>query len=415
MKRISSQLPSYDSSYYLRLHEWQLNQQNNKIAAQSRIKDLRDDPLAAARSVRLQSAILRSDQYASNTAALQESLTNSEGQLRSAMNVLQRIRELGVQGANGIYDASQLAYMGEEVDQLLAELVTIGNARDESGNYLFSGTAVRTEPFRLTRGRVPGGASDLVVEVDYLGNDGGNPVEVTEGTAISTVMSGNRAFWAEQQQIYSTVDATQYRVQADAAIRIDGVDIALATGDPVSAIMAKINDSGAPVRATLDPVTGGMVLQSTQPHQIALSDLGGATVLQDLGVLARGGSRPPLNTSQSARVFGGSIFDVVIHLRDSMLEGNSEKVGSSGLKGIENAITTLAGTIAHVGAKDTRLEAVASRLSWEKPELIRFDNRERGLDLAEALTQLKAMQYGHEAALNVAAKVLTPTLLDFLR
>jgi flagellar hook-associated protein 3 FlgL len=415
MKRISSQLPSYDSSYYLRLHEWQLNQQNSKVAAQSRIKDLRDDPLAAARSVRLQSAIFRSDQYASNTAALQESLSTSEGQLRSAMDVLQRIRELGVQGANGIYDASQLAYIGEEVDQLLGELVTLGNARDESGNYLFSGTAVRTEPFRLTHGRVPGGASDLVTAVEYLGNDGGNPVEITEGTAVSTVMSGNRAFWAEQQQIYATVDATQYRVQADASIRIDGVDIALATGDPVSAIMAKINDSGAPVRASLDPVTGGMVLQSTQPHQIALSDLGGSTVLQDLGVLARGGSRPPLNTSQSARVFGGSIFDVVIHLRDSLLEGDHEKVGSSGLKGIENAITTLAGTIAHVGAKDTRLDAVASRLSWEKPELVRFDDRERGLDLAEALTQLKAMEYGHEAALNVAARVLTPTLLDFLR
>jgi flagellar hook-associated protein 3 FlgL len=138
-------------------------------------------------------------------------------------------------------------------------------------------------------------------------------------------------------------------------------------------------------------------------------------VLQDLGVLAQGGSRPPLNTSPSARVFGGSIFDVVIHLRDSMLEGNSEKVGSSGLKGIENAITTLAGTIAGVGAKDTRLAAVASRLSWEKPELVRFDSRERDLDMAEALTQLKTMQYGHEAALNVAAKVLTPTLLDFLR
>jgi flagellar hook-associated protein 3 FlgL len=415
MKRISSQLPSYDSSYYLRLHEWQLNQQNNKIGAQSRIKDLRDDPLAAARSVRLQSAILRSDQYASNTDALRESLSGSEGQLRSAMDVLQRIRELAVQGANGIYDASQLGYIGEEVDQLLAELITIGNSRDESGNYLFSGTASRTEPFRLTNGRVPGGASDLVVGVSDLGNDGENPVEVTEGTAISTVMSGNRAFWAEQQQIYATVDATQYRVQADAAIRVDGVDIALATGDPISAIMAKINDSGAPVRATLDPVTGGLVLQSTQPHQIALSDLGGATVLQDLGVLARGGSRPPLNTSQSARVFGGSIFDVVIHLRDSLFEGSSEKVGSSGLKGIENAITTLAGTIAGVGAKDTRLETVASRLSWEKPELVRFDSRERDLDMAEALTQLKALQYGHEAALNVAAKVLTPTLLDFLR
>lgn len=415
MKRISSQLPSYDSSYYLRLHEWQLNQQNNKVAAQSRIKDLRDDPLAAARSVRLQSAILRSDRYAANTGALRDSLASAEGQLRSAMDVLQRIRELAVQGANGIYDASQLGYIGEEVDQLLAELVTIGNARDESGNYLFSGTAVRTEPFRLTHGRVPGGASDLVVGVDYLGNDGANPVEVTEGTAVSALISGNRAFWAEQQQIYATVDATSYRVQADATIRVDGVDIPLATGDPVSAIIAKINDSGAPVKATLDPVTGGLVLQSTQPHQISLADLGGSTVLQDLGVLARGASRPPLNTSPSARVFGGSIFDVVIHLRDSLLAGDSEKVGSSGLKGIENAITTLAGTIAAVGAKDTRLAAVASRLSWEKPELVRFDAAERGLDLAEALTQLKAMQYGHEAALNVAARVLTPSLLDFLR
>ena len=156
---------------------------------------------------------------------------------------------------------------------------------------------------------------------------------MTEGTAVSTVMSGNRAFWAEQQQIYATVDATQYRVQADSTIRVDGVDIALATGDPVSAIMAKINDSGAPVRATLDPVTGGMVLQSTQPHQIALADLGGATVLQDLGVLARGGSRPPLNTSQSARVFGGSIFDVVIHLRDSHARGQLREGGLLGPQG----------------------------------------------------------------------------------
>jgi flagellar hook-associated protein 3 FlgL len=415
MKRISSQLPSHDSSYYLRLREWELNRMNNNVASGSRIKDLRDDPLAAARSVRLQSAIFRSDQYASNVDTLRESLSSSEGQLRSAMDVLQRIRELAVQGANGVYDASQLGYMGEEVDQLLGELVTIGNARDETGNYLFAGTAVRTEPFRLTHGRVPGGAADLVTGVEYLGNDGENPVEVTEGTAVSAVMPGNRAFWAEQQQIYATVDATQYRVPSDAAIRVDGVDIPLATGDPVGAIVAKINDSGAPVRASLDPVTGGMVLQSTQPHQIALADLGGATVLQDLGVLAPGGSRPPLNTSPSARVFGGSIFDVVIHLRDAMLEGSSEKVGSSGLGGIENAITTLAGTVAGLGAKDSRLETVASRLSWERPELVRFDSRERDLDLSEALTSLKALEYGHEAALNVAARVLTPSLLDFLR
>ena len=63
MKRISSQLPSMDASYYMRLREWRMNDMQNKIASQSRIKDLRDDPLAAARSVRLQSEIFRTERF----------------------------------------------------------------------------------------------------------------------------------------------------------------------------------------------------------------------------------------------------------------------------------------------------------------------------------------------------------------
>jgi hypothetical protein len=47
MKRISSQLPANDSSYYMRMREWEMSQASAKMGAQSRIKDLRDDPLAA--------------------------------------------------------------------------------------------------------------------------------------------------------------------------------------------------------------------------------------------------------------------------------------------------------------------------------------------------------------------------------
>lgn len=415
MKRISSQMPSNDSSFYTRLREFDLNQLNNNIASQSRIKDLRDAPLSAARATRLESQILRTGRFETNVGALQDSLTLSEGQLRSALDVLQRVREVAVQGANGTFDQSQLAYMGTEVDQLLTELLAIGNARDESGNYLFAGTALRTEPFRVTRGRAPGGKADVVTNVDYLGNADANPVEITEGAQSSATQRGNWALWAEQQEIFATVNATAYRVQQDSVIRIDGQEIHLATGDPVAAIIAKVNDSGAAARAQLDPVTGGLVLATTVPHQLWLEDLGGSTVLQDLGVLARGGSHPPLNLSPSARVVGGSMYDVVIHLRDSLFEGSSEKVGSSGLQGVESAITSLAGAIADIGARDSRLASTASRLAWEKPELVRFDSGERDLDLTEAITKLKMLEYGHEAALAAAARVLQPTLLDFLR
>jgi flagellar hook-associated protein 3 FlgL len=415
MKRISSQLPNYDSQYWMRLREYDMNAMTNKMGAQSRIKDLRDDPLAAARSTRFQSEIMRNARYALNVENVRGNYATAEGFLRSAMDILQRIRELAVQGANGTLDKTQMGYIGQEVDQLLGELLSAGNARDENGNYLFSGLLPDTQPFRAEIGRIPGGAADVAVSVDYLGNGGANPVEISEGVDAPANFSGNRVFWAEQQQIYSTVEASGYQVQRDSRIRIDGAEIALSPGDTVHAVMAKINDSNAPVRARLDPVANSLVLETTRPHQIQAEDLGGGTVLQDLGILARGMDRGPLNIAQSARVFGGSIFDMVIRLRDALFEGSTEKVGGAGLGGIQTAVESLAGTLADLGSKDNRLETAWKRLDYERPELVSFDSRERDLDLSEAVTQLKMLEYGHQAALATTARVLKPTLLDYLR
>ena len=416
MKRISSQLPSLDSSYYQRLREFDMNQMTNRIGSQSRIKDLRDDPMAASRSTRFQSEITRLDRYGTNIQDVRSTLSTVEGNLRSAMDILQRIRELGVQGANGTLDRAQMGYIGEEVNQLLDEMLVIANSKDQSGNSLFAGTLAKTTPFRTIPGRVPGGSGDMVVSIDYLGNIGTNAAEISDGSEVDVNLPGNVAFWAEQQQIYSTVDATQYRVQGNSTIRIDGAEIRLAPGDTVSAIAAKINDANAPIRARVDSVTNSLVLETTLPHQVWAEDLGGGTVLQDLGILAPGGSRPPLNVSQSARVFGGSIFDMVINLRNALFEGSTEKVGSAGLRGLEDSITNLAGVLGAVGARDARLETVAKRLDFQQPEMVRFESQEHDLDMSEAITRLRALETTHEAALASTARILNrPKLLDFLR
>ncbi len=139
-------------------------------------------------------------------------------------------------------------------------------------------------------------------------------------------------------------------------------------------------------------------------------------MLQDLGILAPGGDRPPLNVARSARVFGGSIFDMVINLRNALFEGSTEKVGGAGLRGIEDSITNLAGVLGDIGARDSRLDTVAKRLAFQQPELVRFDSQERDLDMADAITQLKTLEFTHEAALSATARVLNrPKLLDFLR
>ena len=416
MKRISSQMPAFDSGYFTRLREFDMNEEYQKIGGQTRINKLRDDPLAASRSTRFQSEIMRTDRYEKNVESVRSTIATAEGELRSTMDILQRIREIGVQGANGTFDKTQMGYMGQEVDQLLGELLTIANTKDQNGNYLFSGTLSRTTPFRVTMGRVSGGDGDKVVAVDYMGNIGKNAAEVSEGAEVGINLPGNVAFWAEQQQIYSTVDASQYRVQRDQAIRIDGKEINLATGDTISAIAAKINDAAVPVRARTDPVTGGLVLESTVPHQIWAEDLGDGTALQDVGILARGSNHPPLNIASGARVFGGSIFDMVMNLRNALYEGSTEKVSSVGLRGLETSITNMAGVLGDVGARDARLETTARRLEYQKPLLVGFDSQERDLDMADAITQLKTLEYTHEAALSATARALNrPKLLDFLR
>ena len=414
MKRISSQLPTYDSQYWLRLREYDLNEATNKMAAQTRIQNLRDDPLAAGRAVRLQSEIARDTRYQTNAATAKESYDTAEGYLRNAMDILQRIRELGVQGANGTFDQTQTGYMGEEVNELLTELVSIANAKDQNGNYLFAGLASNQEPFRATPGRVPGGAGDVVVSVNYLGDGGSNSVEVGEGQTAAVNLPGNVAFWAEQEQIYSTVDASHYRVQAASTISVDGTQIALSTGDTVDAVISKINDSNAPVRARLDPVANSLVLESTMPHQIQLEDAEG-TVLQDLGILAPGTQKPPSNIAKSAQVFGGSIFDAVMQIRDGLFSGSQDQVASIGLRGIEASISSLSGTLAALGAKDNRVDTVAKRLEYQTPQLVSFESQQTDLDISQAATELKALEYGHDAALAASSRVLSHTLLDFLR
>jgi flagellar hook-associated protein 3 FlgL len=115
-------------------------------------------------------------------------------------------------------------------------------------------------------------------------------------------------------------------------------------------------------------------------------------------------------------VFGGSIFDMVINLRNALYEGSTEKVGGTGLRGLEDSITNLAGVLGAVGARDARLDTVAKRLDFQQPEMVRFDSQERDLDMSEAITQLRTLETTHEAALASTARVLNrPKLLDFLR
>jgi flagellar hook-associated protein 3 FlgL len=416
MRRVSTDMSNSDIQYYLRRQEEGLNNIQSKIANQSRINELRDDPLAASHAVRYDSYLTRLERYEKNALYSKDHYNIIDGYMRQSNDVLQRIRELSVQGAHGVYSREDLKLMAVEVNELLKELVAVSNAVGPDGNRIFAGDKAFTEPFRIVEGMVDGGEENMITRVEYRGAGANRRAEVSERAYSTLDIGGGEAFWAERMQVYSTLDTTDYRIVDTASFYIDNVEIVVKPGDNLSAIVSKINESTAPVKAYIDPITKGLALEGTNAHMIQMEDKqGGFRVLQDLGILGNISDPASPNWHPNARVSGGSVFDMVIRLRDALVRGDTEFVGSQGIGGIDLALGNIQNRLADIGSRQERVEITWKRLNEDIPNVAANYAREASLNIADAATDLSMMEFAHRAALQTAAKVIPPTLLDFLR
>lgn len=413
MRRVSSDMMNNDMQYWLRRKEEDMAAMSSRINKQERLNSLRDDPLAAAHAVRYQSVVSRLERYEKNIFYTLDRARIAEGYMNQSMNIMQRIRELAVAGANGINTQEDTKAMAVEVNELLSELVNLANARGPDGDFLFAGEKARTEPFRTISGYISGGSESLITEVEYLGGVGSPSAEISEAAYLPMNLKGDAVFWAERQRVAGELDASSYRVLEAGSIFIDGEEIALKAGDTVQAIIARINESGAPVKASLDPARNSLVLEGTTAHRLRIEDGQGGRVLAELGILS--GSGIPSDYASTARVSGGSLFDSVISLRNSLIKGDHIDIGGRDLGLIDAAMNNLGARLAEAGAMMERLETTAMRLNKEIPDTTALLAREMDLDYTQAITDLKMMEYTQTASLQMAGRVLPKTLLDFLR
>jgi flagellar hook-associated protein 3 FlgL len=415
MRRVSTDMPNTDVQYYLRRQEQGLSEIQSKIAGQTRINALRDDPLAASHAVRYDSYLTRLERFEKNALYARDHYNFTDGYLQQANEILQRIREISVQGATMTFSPEDKKYMAMEVNELLKELVSISNATGPDGNRLFAGDKALTEPFRIVEGTVQGGGENMVVRVEYRGAGAARQAEINEGTYSTLDIGGGEAFWAEKMQIFSTADATEYRAAAAGAFYVDGEEITVNPGDTLHAIVAKINESPAPVKAYVDPETRGLALEGTNAHLIRLEDRQDSSVLRDLGIIRNIVDPGAPNWHPAARVSGGSAFDMVLRLRDALLRDDGDFVGSQGIEGMDLALGNIQSRLAEIGSRQERVDLTWRRLNEAIPNVTAALGRESSLDFTTAATDLGMMDFAHKAALQTAAKILPQTLLDFLR
>lgn len=414
MHRISSAMNNMDTQSALRLQESRLNNSNNQIGSQRKIQQLRDDPVAAGHLVRYQSYLSRVNTFENNAKTLTDEFSLREGYMNNSLEIMQRVRELAVTGANGIYTKDDMKNMAVEVDELLKELIQNANAISSDGNALFGGTNTKATPFQVEMGNVQGSGVPLIETVRYNGNIDSNKVEVDENKYLEINNAGNRAFWAEQQQIFGGRDASAWQSASDSVISVDGVQININAGDNVYALASKINNSGAAVRASIDPVTKGLNLETTDARQLWLQDVSGSA-LNELGIIKDSSQKPPYNLGNSVKVSGGSMFDTVIAFRDALLKGDHEAVGGRVLGSLDNGISSLVTRIAKSGSDYERAQNNALRNSNTALNVTQQVSREGDLDYTKAITDLKMLDYTYQATLSNAGKMYSNTLLNYMR
>jgi flagellar hook-associated protein 3 FlgL len=109
------------------------------------------------------------------------------------------------------------------------------------------------------------------------------------------------------------------------------------------------------------------------------------------------------------------MFDMVIRLRDALYRGDQDYIGGLGIGGVDLSLGNLETRLADIGSRQERAMAAWTKLNQEIPNVTAMLARESGVNMIDAATDLGMMDFAHKAALQTAAKIIPPTLLDFLR
>jgi flagellar hook-associated protein 3 FlgL len=413
MYRVTGDLMKNDVLFNLQNNMATMDRLHNNMSTGKKVRIPHEDVVSATHSMLYRTRLEEMQQYLNNINEGQERLNIADSALQSVTDILKRFEELAVQAANGTYTNEDRAKMAVEIDELLKQIVQIGNSRYKNET-IFSGFRTDADAFMAVMGKPEYADREVIMEVRYMGNIGEQQREIEQGVHLAANITGNKAFWTNNQVVTSVVPNTAYTAPADSQFRVDGKVIEVKAGDNIDTIIGKINSSGAAVYAT----RGGnnqeeIQITTTSPHELWMEDIKGGTTLQDLGLADY--RMAPNGVPSGMRRQGVSIFDMAIKLRDDLWKGNVQDIGGRDLGLIQSALDNILRYNAEVGARVNRMETVKSRLTTDQVSMKDILAKTENVDLSETVMHLKMLEYVHQSALASGARILKPSLIDFLR
>ncbi|WP_415905080.1 flagellin [Neptuniibacter sp. QD48_55] len=317
---INSNIMSLNAQRNLMISQGDQNQAMERLTSGKRINSAGDDAAGLAIANRLTSQVRGLDQAVRNANDGISLIQTAEGALDETTNILQRMRELSIQSANGTYTDGDRSTLNAEVQQLVSELDRIADTTSFNGQKILDGSqkgvglqvgaeANETIAFTITDmsanglgsntgGDLVGEAMDLPTNIEISSSS----LVKINGQFVDAVSSGSTL-----KQLVDTINDSISTVEASTVTVMDkqsataAADGILGAGESITItailddgqtqtfnitdtgskeeLVDRINEvAGTVVTASLND-DGDMELSSTNTRSLQLTDAQGATGL----------------------------------------------------------------------------------------------------------------------------------------
>jgi len=373
-----------------------------QVTSGKRFQTASEDPIAATRAAALDRTVADNAQFARNSNILQSRLSYEEQSLTDVTLLLQRTRELALEGANATLGQGERNMLATELRQLVSELVDISNRDDGNGEYLFAGTSTGTKPFaRGTTGvNYVGDQTTRFIRVSgsqaiadgHPGTEVFMNMRAANGTFRTAVAAANTgsgtidvgtvvdpAAWIPDNYTLRFTSATDWVVEDDTTptpVQV-AAGSGFAPGNTIQFLGARVTVTGAP--ATGDSFT----IQAAQDTDMF-------SVLDNLIVTLTSGTGLPSDKAVFQHQIGASIADIDVSL-DRVLSVRSE-----------------------VGTRLSAIDNAANAREVESIDLQQLLSDLRDVDYADAISRLNQQYAGLQAAQQAYTKISQLSLFDYL-
>jgi len=384
-----------------------------QISSGKRLQTAADDPVAAARILKIDQEQSQTKLFINNADSLENRLMLEESQLKGVTSLLARIREQTIYAANGVLSQSERQTIAIELKGRLVELASLANTRDSNGEYIFAGFQGGQEAFVL----------DGQGNYTYQGDGGQRQVNIAASTTIPANDSG--------KDIFVDIDSVQKMFFTEESSSNAG-DAIITTGVVSNQATFTASDS-AGYTVTYDDDAAGL---PPAPFYVVAGNSDGTTVnvpevvprttfdlygwsLKIEGAPVDGDTFALKSSSAPKQSMLDTIGKLVLGLEEFGDTAEEQEplllLMEESLSNIVFAEENIDGINAQIGARFNTLSTV--RDVNQGVELVNEQilAEIRDLDYAEAVSRLSLQSFVLEAAQQSYAKVSNISLFSFLR